>query len=692
MAKKKNKEVEQEVPAPEVAPATEPAKKSIQSDTDNPKIGFYICDCGINIAGVLDNDALKDFAATLPNVTVSRRYKFMCSTVGQQFIQDDIKNGLVDHVVVAACSPRMHEPTFRRALDGVGLNKFLFEQANIREHCSWVNMNTPTEAMEVAKDHIRMLIAKVARNKELEVSRVKVDKNCLIIGGGVAGMNTALDLANGGYGVTLVEKEATIGGHMAQLDKTFPTMDCSACILTPRMADVGRHPNIKLMTNAEVESVEGYVGNFDVTIRQKATFVDNDKCTGCGACADHCPAWAGNEFDLGMQYRKAIYIPFPQAVPTKYVIDGKKCVKCGVCARPDVCEPLAINLNDTDKFVKKRFGTIVISTGYKPFDPTPLLQYGYGKYENVITGLQMERLLSSFGPCLGKPLRPSDLKAPHSIVFVQCVGSRSDREVSHPYCSRVCCMYALKQARQYKEKHPDANITIFYMDIRAFGKGYEEFYEICARQYGINFVRGRLAEITKGTEPGSLFVRGEDTLMQQVIEMETDMVVLSVGLEPQADVKEICAKLSVQQAGDGFFLEAHPKLRPVDTLTDGIFIAGVAAGPKDIPDAVSQAKGAASSAAVLMSQGEVEIEPYYSIVDPAKCSRCKSCLEQCPFGAIIFNDVLNLTSINPAKCKGCGTCAAACPCGAITQNHFTNDQIYGEIEVVLPMTQGGKVE
>ncbi len=669
-----------------------PVATAIHADTDLPKVGVYICDCGINIAGVLDNDAVAAFVATLPNVTVTRRYKFMCSTVGQGFIQDDIKSGKVDHVVVAACSPRMHEPTFRRACDGVGLNKFLFEQANIREHCTWVNMTTPVEAMDIAKDHIRMTVAKVSRNKELVAQKVNVEKKALVIGGGVAGMNTSLDLANQGFTVTLVEKEPTIGGHMAQLDKTFPTMDCSACILTPRMADVGRHPNIELMTYSEVESVDGYVGNFDVSIRRKATCVDFDKCTGCGECANHCPAWAGNEFDLGLQYRKAIYMPFPQAVPTKYIIDTKKCVKCGACANPKVCEPKAINLDDTDKIVKRRVGTIVITTGYKPYDPAPLIQYGYGKYDNVITGLQMERLLSSSGPCLGKPVRPSDLKAPHSIVFVQCVGSRSQRENSNPYCSRVCCMYALKQARQYKEKHPEAYITIFYMDIRAFGKGYEEFYEICARQYGINFVRGRLAEITeKPGEPGTILVRGEDTLMQQVIEMETDMVVLSVGLEPQDDVKELCAKLSVQQGGDGFYLEAHPKLRPVDTLTDGIFIAGVAAGPKDIPDAVSQAKGAAASAAVLMAQGEFEIEPYYSIVDPAKCSRCKSCLEQCPFGAITFDETLNLTSINPAKCKGCGTCVAACPCGAIFQNHFTNDQIYAEINSILPeQVQGGK--
>ncbi|GAB4317701.1 MAG: H(2):CoB-CoM heterodisulfide ferredoxin reductase subunit HdrA [Promethearchaeota archaeon] len=653
------------------------------SDEQDLKIGVYVCHCGINIAGVLDVEALEEFAKTLPHVAVARNYKFMCSDNGQELIKEDLREGRINRVVVAACSPRMHEPTFRRTMQAVDHNPFLFEQANIREHVSWVNMTEPDKAQETAMDVIRIAVAKVAKLEELEVAVVPVERSCLILGAGIAGMNAALDLADQGYDVHLVEREPTIGGHMAQLDKTFPTMDCSACILTPKMVDVSRHPKIHLHAYSELESVTGYVGNFTATIREKSHWVDQDACTGCGECTLHCPVTTGNEFDLGLQDRRAIYLPFPQAVPGKYTIDKEACVQCGICAKPEVCEPRAIRLGEADKTVEVKVGTIIVATGWKPFDPSKLKEYGFGKYENVITSLQMERLLSSYGPCLGKPVRPSDGKAPHSIVFVQCVGSRNYREGGNKYCSRVCCMYAIKQARQYKEKHPEAEITIFYMDVRAFGKGYEEFYESASREYGINFVRGRLAEV-RGGKNGNVIVRGEDTLLQTPVELETELVVLSVGLEPQDDADKICQLLSIQTSADGFFLEAHPKLRPVDCLTDGIFVAGVAQGPKDIPDAVSQAKGAASGAANLMARGEVEIEPYYSYVREEACSGCRSCVNQCPFGAITVDPAREVAHVNTAMCKGCGTCVATCPCNAIEQNHFRSVQIYSQIENAMP--------
>ncbi|MFX1236372.1 MAG: 4Fe-4S binding protein [Promethearchaeota archaeon] len=639
-----------------------------------PRIGVYVCHCGINIGGVVSVPDLVEYAKTLPNVEVAREYKFFCSDNGQEIIKKDIEDGLINRVVVAACSPRMHEPTFRLVCKEAGLNQFLFEQANIREHATWVNMKDLKGAYDIAKDHIKMAIAKARKLKPLEVQKVSVEPSCLIIGAGIAGMNAALDLGTEGYQVHLVEKTATIGGHMAQLDKTFPTMDCSACILTPRMVDVARNKNIKIHSYSEVIDVSGYVGNFEATIMHKPHYVDQEKCTGCGACAEACPVTCGNEFDLGLGTRKAIYIPFPQAVPGEYTIDMDKCIQCGICARPDVCEPGAINYDDKPVYEKVKIGTIIIATGWDLYDATQLKQYGFGKYPNVINGLQMERLLSSIGPLEGKPARPSDLKAPHSVAFLQCVGSRNFREGCNQYCSRVCCMYATKQARQYKEKHPEADIYIFYMDIRAFGKGYEEFYESAAREYGITYIRGRIAEVSED-EDHNIIIRAEDTLLQTPIEVKVDMLVLSTGLEPKSDADKVSSLLSVQRSADGFFMEAHPKLRPVDTLTNGIFVAGVAQGPKDIPDTVAQAKGAASSAATLMAKGEVEIEPYYSVVLEHKCSGCMSCQSLCPFGAIDFDEYKKIAVVNPVLCKGCGTCVSACPSSAMVQNHFANFQL-----------------
>jgi heterodisulfide reductase subunit A len=661
---------------------SESVKEVKVSGKEKPKIGVYVCHCGVNIAGVIDVVKLKDYALTLPDVVLAREYKFMCSDNGQNMIKDDIEAGLINRVVVAACSPRMHEPTFRLTCKEAGLNQFLFEQANIREHATWVNMYDSEGAYEIAKDHVRMAVAKARKLLPLEVQRVKVEPSTLIIGGGIAGMNAALDLADEGYKVYLVERTPTIGGHMAQLDKTFPTMDCSACILTPKMVDVGRKKNIEILTYSEVVDVSGYVGNFEVTVMKKPHYVDQEKCNACGLCVEKCPITVGNEFDLGMATRKAIYIPFPQAVPGQYTIDMNACVKCGICARPDVCIPEAIKYDDEPEYMKVKVGTIIVATGWELFDPTGLKQYGYGRFPNVINSLQMERLLSSFGPVLGKPVRPSDLKPPHRIAFLQCVGSRDFREGGHTYCSRVCCMYATKQARQYKEKHPDADVYIFYIDIRAFGKGYEEFYESASETYGINYIRGRIAEVYEG-DNHNIIIRSEDTLIQTPIELEVDMLVLSCGIESCVDAGKVASLLSVQRSADGFFMEAHPKLRPVDTLTDGIFVAGVAQGPKDIPDTVAQAKGAASSAAALMAQEEVEIEPYYSVVLEHLCSGCRSCQSLCPFGAIDFDEVKNVAVVNPVLCKGCGTCVSACPSGAMVQNHFADFQLNSIINVAV---------
>ena len=660
------------------------AKNGIKiTGREPPKIGVYICWCGINIGGVVDVPKLCDYARSLPGVSLASEYKFMCSDIGQGMIMEDIRAGKVNRVVVASCSPRMHEETFRRACEEGGLNKYLFEQANIREHCTWVTMNDVPGATRIAKDHIRMAIAKAGALKPLEITTVKVEPATLVVGAGIAGINAALDLANSGYKVYLVEKSPTVGGHMAQLDKTFPTMDCSSCITTPKMSEVARNPNIELMTYSEVVSLDGYVGNFQARIEKYPHYIDQDTCTGCGHCVDTCPVETGNEFELGMKPRKAIYLSFPQAVPGEYTIDMNHCIKCGICA--EACPTSAVRYDDKPEYVDIKIGTIILATGYDPYDATRMHQYGFGRHKNVINALQMERLLSSYGPTEGKVKRPSDLKEPESIVWVQCVGSRDFTGRGRKYCSRVCCMYATKQARSYKEKHPNAQIFIFYIDLRAFGKGYEEFYMDTAKNYGIKFIRGRVAEILAGKND-NVIIRAEDTTLQRPLELEVDMVVLSIGLEPRADIDDIARIFNVTatKTEDGFLMEAHPKLRPVDTLTEGIFVAGNVVGPKDIPDTVAQAKAAASSASTLMSQGEVEIIPYYATVIDHKCAGYKSCIGLCPFKAITFNEIESVAEINDILCKGCGTCVAACPSKAIVQNHFDDAQILPMIETAIP--------
>jgi len=551
------------------------------------------------------------------------------------------------------------------------------------EHCTWVTMNDVPGATRIAKDHIRMAIAKAGALKPLEITTVKVESATLVVGAGIAGINAALDLANSGYKVYLVEKSPTVGGHMAQLDKTFPTMDCSSCITTPKMSEVARNPNIELMTYSEVVSLDGYVGNFQARIEKYPHYIDQDVCTGCGHCTDICPVETGNEFELGMKPRKAIYISFPQAVPGEYTIDMNHCIKCGICA--ETCPTSAVRYDNKPEYVDIKIGTIILATGYDPYDATRMHQYGFGRHKNVINALQMERLLSSYGPTEGKVKRPSDLKEPESIVWVQCVGSRDFTGRGRKYCSRVCCMYATKQARSYKEKHPNAQIFIFYIDLRAFGKGYEEFYMDTAKNYGIKFIRGRVSEILAGKND-NVIIRAEDTTLQRPLELEVDMVVLSIGLEPRADIDDIARIFNVTatKTEDGFLMEAHPKLRPVDTLTEGIFVAGNVVGPKDIPDTVAQAKAAASSAATLMAQKEVEIIPYYAMVIDHKCAGCKSCIGLCPFNAITFNEIESIAEINDILCKGCGTCVAACPSKAIVQNHFDDVQILPMIETAIP--------
>ena len=644
------------------------------------KIGVYICHCGVNIASTVDVERVRIEAEKYHAVVVARTYAYMCSDPGQELIKKDIKELGLDRIVVAACSPRMHEATFRKTCESAGVNAYCFEMTNIREQCSWVH-DDKNAATAKAIDLVRSSLSRVSLLEPLTVDEVPVTPAALVIGGGIAGIQAALDIADAGFQVYLVEKQPSIGGHMAQLDKTFPTLDCSACILTPKMVDVGTHPNIELLTYSEVAKVDGFVGNFKVTVKKKSQYVDLEKCTGCGLCAEECrlKGRVESEFDAGMGKRSAIYVPFPQAVPLKYTVDSENCLfltrgKCGKePACQTVCPTDAIDFTMKDEEIDIDVGTIIVATGFEPFDPGRKPELAYGNYTNVISGIEFERLVSASGPTEGKIIIGE--KEPHKVVFIQCVGSR-DKNLGNEWCSRVCCMYAIKQAHLVKEKIPDAQVTILYMDLRCFGKGFEEFYDR-VRSEGVIFRRAIGSEIYRKGE--GLVVRTEDTFLGKTIELDADLIVLSAGLEPGPEAEGIAKLLKLSRSPDGFLMEAHPKLRPVDTATDGIFVAGCCQGPKDIPDTVAQAKAAAASAIVPLVRGKVYVEPISATVDEDVCCGCRVCETMCEYKATVFDEDKGVMTVNSALCKGCGSCGGACPTGAITIKHYTDNQIFAQL-------------
>ncbi len=652
------------------------------------RVGVFICHCGENIGRTVDCPAVAEAAARLPGVVESVDYTYMCSDPGQRMIKDAIKEKKLSGVVVAACSPRMHEPTFRRAAAEAGLNPFLLEMANIREHCSWVHEDRG-KATEKAIDLVRLMVEKVKRNSELQPIRVPVEPTALVIGGGIAGIQAALDIADGGKKVILVEKSPSLGGHMARLSETFPTLDCSQCILTPRMVEVAAHPNVTLMTYAEVAKVDGFVGNFDVTIRQKARYVDPAKCTGCGTCYQKCPSKnIPSEFDAGLGNRTAIYTPFPQAVPNKPVIDAEHCLmltkgKCGVCAK--VCPTGAINFEDTDREVTVKVGAIIVATGFELWDHSAYGEYGAGKIEDVIDGFQFERLASAGGPTGGEIRRPSDGEIAKTVVFIQCCGSR-DPKRGVPYCSKICCMYTAKHAILYRHKVHDGRAIVFYMDVRAGGKGYDEFVRRAIEADGAEYVRGRVSRIYRRTD-GKLIVRGADTLAGQAVTIEADLVVLADAIVPRAGGNELAQMLGIAYDTNGFYSEAHPKLRPVETATAGVFLAGACQSPKDIPDSVAQASAAAAKALGLFSNPELEREPIVAHVNEEMCVHCRACIKACPYGAIEDYDIKDrkgnvvrtVARVNEGVCQGCGTCVAVCRSNSIDLDGFTDEQVLAEI-------------
>ena len=655
-----------------------------KSNKDEVRTGVYICQCGTNIAGTVDVAEVAEYASHLDSVVVAQVYRFMCSEPGQEMIKKDIKELGLNRVVVASCSPTMHEPTFRKVCEQAGLNRHLFQMANIREHCSWVTEDHE-KATEKAKALVQAAVRRVFFHEPLEVREVPVNSSTLVVGGGIAGIQAALQIANSRHKVYLVERESSIGGHMIQLDKTFPTLDCSACILSPNMSELGSHPYVELLTYSEVEELSGYVGNFKAKIRKKARYVDEEKCTGCGVCQEKCPWKVTSEFDMGLGERKVIYTPFPQAVPNVPVIDRENCIyfqkgKCRACEK--FCEVGAINFDDEEKLIEVEVGNIILATGFQTFDPSIAAQYGYGKFDDIITGLEFERLCNATGPTGGN-IQLKDGSLPRSVAIVHCVGSRD--EEFHDYCSRVCCMYALKHSHLIKEK-TDAQVYQIFTDIRCFGKDYEDFYERLVGE-GANFVRGKVQQVAsangKGMDRGKLTITAEDPDNGKVTHVFADMVVLCTAIEPQQDADKVAHIFTVSLKADGFLLERHPKLDPVATRTDGIYVVGCCQGPKDIPDTVSQASAAAAKVLALITKGKVELEASTAVIDEDLCSGCRICNLLCPYSAISFDDEKKVSNINEALCKGCGTCVAACPSGAITHRHFTTEEVMAEIEGVL---------
>lgn len=661
------------------------------------RIGVFICWCGSNIAATVDVQKVAEVIKDEPGVVFATNYQYMCSENGQQLIKQAIKEHNLTGVVVGACSPRMHEATFRKAAEEAGLNPYMVEIANIREHCSWIHKDMD-EATEKAVILVRTAIAKVKLNAPLTAGESPVIKRALVIGGGIAGIQAALDIADAGFEVDIVEKNATIGGRMAQLDKTFPTLDCSACILTPKMVDCSQNEKIDILTYSEVEEVKGFVGNFSVKIRRKARYVDETKCTGCKICMEKCPSKKGlNEFNMNLNTRPAIYIPFAQAIPNVAVIDPEQCLKlktgkCGICQK--FCGVGAIDYEQKDRFIERQYGAIVVATGFKPINLDAFNEYGYNDNKDVITSLELERLMNAAGPTNGVLLRPSDGKHPKVITFIQCVGSRDTSGCGKPYCSKICCMYTAKHAMLIREKYPDTEVHVFYIDVRTPGKNYDEFFRRAVEQYGVDYIKGMVGKVYN--ENGKLMVQGSNLIDNEQVTIESDLVVLAAAIEPEPSVRKVATLLTASIDTNNFLTESHAKLRPVESPTAGVYLAGVCQGPKDIPETVSQASACAAKVIGLLVKDKLKTNPCVAMPDEMMCNGCSQCANVCAYGAITYVDkefrlgggkteIRRVANVNPAVCQGCGACTVTCPSGAMDLKGFSSKQLMSEVETICRM-------
>jgi len=658
------------------------------------RIGVFICWCGSNISATVDVQKVAEVMKSEPGVVYSANYQYMCSENGQQLIKNAIKEHNLTAIVVGSCSPRMHEATFRKTAEAAGINPYMVEIANIREHCSWIHKDMD-EATEKAVVLVRTAIAKVKLNAPLMAGESPVVKRALVIGGGIAGIQAALDIADAGFEVDIVEKNATIGGRMAQIDKTFPTLDCSACILTPKMVDCAQHEKIDILSYSEVEEVKGFVGNFNVKIRRKARYVDETKCTGCKVCMEKCPSKKGlNEFNMNLNTRPAIHIPFAQAIPNVAVIDPEQCIKlktgkCGICQK--FCGAGAIDYEQKDSFVERQYGAIVVATGFKPINIDAFNEYGYSDNKDVVTSLELERLMNAAGPTNGVLLRPSDGKHPHKIVFIQCVGSRDVSGCGKPYCSKICCMYTAKHAMLIREKYPDTEVSVFYIDVRTPGKNYDEFFRRAVEQYGVNYIKGMVGKVYN--ENGTLMVQGSNLIDNEQVVIPADMVVLATAIEPEPSVRKIATLLTTSIDTNNFLTESHAKLRPVESPTAGVYLAGVCQGPKDIPETVSQASACAAKVIGLLVKDKLKTNPCVATPDEMMCNGCSQCANVCAYGAITYvekefrlgggkTEVRRVASVNPAVCQGCGACTVTCPSGAMDLKGFSSKQLMSEVEAI----------
>ncbi len=662
--------------------------------SEEPRVGVYICHCGTNIAGVVDIEKVADYVATLPNVPIVKHYMYMCSAPAQEMIQEDIKNEKLNRIVVASCSPRMHEPTFRAVVEEGGLNPYLYEQANIRESCSWVHMHEPKKATEKACDLIRMAVAKARLLEPLKAKEVGVTNRVLVIGGGIAGLRASLDLAQRGFNVHLVEKAPTIGGKTAQLSNLTYTGKLASEILKSLIDEVISNGRITIHTSSEVSNLEGYIGNFTATIAKKPRHV-NETCTACGKCEEICPIDVPDEYRFGLETRKAIHLPYSFAFPPRYVIDVNQCNSCGKCL--EVCESNSIDLEERLQEEELDIGTIIVTPGFDLYEPSKG-EYGYGVHKNVITLFQLERVLDETASTkIDLALKKSN---PKNIVFILCVGSRQEKvkdegtnseepqKKPYTYCSRICCAPALKDALLTKERYPESNIFILYRDIRTYGRD-EKLYTK-ALENRIRFVKYKHTDLPKVvSKKKRLEVKVYDVLSDANLVIPADLIVLSVGATPRKDISEIQSVLHVVSGADGFLQEVHPKLNPLETANEGMFIAGCGSGPKNITESIASASGAAAKAAIPLARGKVELEPTKAVVIKEACDGCAFCIDPCVGKAITLieyeaeGEVKKTIELNEALCKGCGICQATCPKKGIIVKHFTHDQIAAMIMAAI---------